>query len=265
MPIYSRPLIIGHRGASAVAPENTIAAFETAIESGADGIEFDVRLASDGVPVIIHDDTLTRTAGRPQKVDSLSAAELQRTNVGSWFSRALRLQPDPFFEQMVPTLQQLLDLFAENRAILYLEMKSEASRRVELATACCALLQTNSFIDRTVVECFDLAAIQIVKSIDPKIRTAALFEPRISSPLSLRSSERLIDLAREVSADEIALHHTLVKKRLVDKAHRDGLKVVVWTVDKPEWLGRAHHLRLDGLITNDPTRMVRLRNQLPPV
>jgi glycerophosphoryl diester phosphodiesterase len=212
--------------------------------------------------VIIHDETLARTAGSPQRVDNVSAADLQRTNVGSWFSRNHRFQPDRFCEEMVPTLQQLLDLFAYNRMILYLEMKCDTAHRVELAGACCTLIQSDSFIGRTVIECFDLSAIQLVKSINPKIRTAALFEPRISSPFSLRGGQRLVDQAIAAGADEIAIHHTLVNTRVVEKAHRNSLKVVVWTVDTTEWLERAHHLKVDALITNDPAQMVRNRDKL---
>jgi glycerophosphoryl diester phosphodiesterase len=79
------PLIIAHRGASAVAPENTIAAFRRAIEVGADGVEFDVRLARDGVPVVIHDSTLERTAGLKRGVSDLTSEELSQIDVGSWF------------------------------------------------------------------------------------------------------------------------------------------------------------------------------------
>src|SRR4051794_314397 len=80
------PLIIAHRGASAWAPENTLAAFEMAMESGADGIELDVRLSRDGVPVVIHDATLRRVGGRNKRVACISAAELTQVDVGSWFN-----------------------------------------------------------------------------------------------------------------------------------------------------------------------------------
>ena len=77
------PLLIGHRGASAIAPENTIAAFQAAIVAGADGIESDVRLSSDGVPVIIHDDTLSRTHGLRRRVAEMTAGELKSVAVPS--------------------------------------------------------------------------------------------------------------------------------------------------------------------------------------
>ncbi|MBV9957612.1 MAG: glycerophosphodiester phosphodiesterase, partial [Acidobacteria bacterium] len=80
-------LIIGHRGASAAAPENTLVAFERAMADGADGVEFDVQLARDGVPVVIHDATLRRTGLKEGLIAELSSNELARTDVGTWFNR----------------------------------------------------------------------------------------------------------------------------------------------------------------------------------
>ena len=82
----NEPLILGHRGAPAVAPENTLAAFSQAIQDGADGIEFDLQLSSEGVAVVIHDDTLNRTGLISGSVSALPAAQLQQIDVGSWFS-----------------------------------------------------------------------------------------------------------------------------------------------------------------------------------
>src|SRR4030095_15157968 len=106
----AKPLIIGHRGASAIAPENTIAAFDLALKSGAEGIEFDVRLSRDEVPVIIHDDTLRRTGLRPERVSDLTVAELKQVNVGAWFSQRHEQRADEFVNQTIPTLEELFVL-----------------------------------------------------------------------------------------------------------------------------------------------------------
>jgi glycerophosphoryl diester phosphodiesterase len=94
------PLIIGHRGASADAPENTMAAFTLAIEQGADGIEFDVQLCADGVPVIVHDDTVDRICDASGRVDEMTVAELQRLDLG--------------MGQAVPTLDELFERFGRS-------------------------------------------------------------------------------------------------------------------------------------------------------
>ena len=217
------PLIIGHRGASAVALENTIAAFEAAIAAGADGIEFDVRLSRDGVPVIIHDDTLSRTHGVRRRVVDLTAEELR--SVG------------------VPSLRELFELMTGNSLLLCLEIKS---REPELPELCCRMVREFGFEERVIVECFDLDVLRPIQ-----LRTAALFEPRIYP------DRNLIERALAVGATALALHHKLAKAMLVEKAKAASLMVVVWTVDDPGWVARARVMGIEALITNDPARMLK--------
>lgn len=244
------PLIIGHRGASKFAPENTLSAFRLALESGADGIEFDVRLTKDEIPVVIHDDNLKRTGGKPDLVSQLLVDDLQQFDVGEWF------HTNSFSGEQVPTLKQVFDLFSSRDSLLYLEMKCSPEERDRLVEVCAETLTGCSLKNQVVVECFDLAGIAKLKKLDPRLRTAALFEPSILTP-PLLSSTRLIDKALEVGADEIALHHRLATERLVTKAIDAGLKVVVWTVDDPAWVARARSMGIFALISNDPASLVR--------
>jgi len=239
------PFIIGHRGASAVAPENTMAAFREAIAVGADGIEFDVRLASDGVPVVMHDSTLRRTGGVNQRVADLSSEELTKIDVGSWF------KPGSFAGETVPSLAELFDLFRTNNLSLYLEMKCDSPAEYRpLAEACCRLIDEYSFNERVVVECFQLPALEVLKEIDPDIQTAALFD-------RVFIDQSIITRATEIGAMAVALHHRLARKNLVGKSKEAGLHVAVWTVDDPIWIDRARAIGIDAIITNDPARMLK--------
>ena len=243
------PLIIGHRGASAVAPENTMAAFREAIAVGADGIEFDVRLTRDGVPVVIHDSSLRRTGGLSQRIADVTWAELAKVDVGSWFSRS-------FANESVPSLENLFTFFRSNNSTLYLEMKCDsADEYAPLAEACCRMIAKHAFKERVMIECFQLPALRIVREIDSGIKTVALFEPSISNP-SVLSDQRIIDKAIDVGAVALALHHRLARKNLVKKAKDAGLHVAVWTVDDPAWLERARTIGIDALITNDPAKLI---------
>jgi len=224
------PLIIGHRGASAVAPENTMAAFAAAVAAGADGIEFDVRLSGDGVPVIIHDDTLQRTVGLKKRVVDLTAIELRAVDV--------------------PSLRELFELMTGNTLVLYLELKENSA---ELSARCCELINEFSFAERVIVECFDLP---VLKQIDPALTTAALFGPRIST------DRNRIEKALEVGASVIALHHRLARPPLVEQARHAGLRVVVWTVDSPAWVALARTMEIEALITNDPARLIEAADQI---
>ncbi|HSK62866.1 MAG TPA: glycerophosphodiester phosphodiesterase family protein, partial [Pyrinomonadaceae bacterium] len=173
-----QPLIIGPRGASAVALENTMAAFEAAIDAGADGIEFDVHLSRDGVPVIIHDATLQRTHGLRRRVADLTRAELR--SVG------------------VPSLRNMFELMSRNDLMLCLEIKAKS---LALPDLCCQLVSEFAFEDRVIVECFDLEVIKNIKT----LKTAALFDTRIYT------DQRLIDRCLAVGASVLALHHRLAR------------------------------------------------------
>lgn len=255
------PLILGHRGASAVAPENTLAAFSRAISDGADGIEFDVRLSRDGVPVVIHDATLKRTGLIDRPVCDLNADELQQIDVGNWFVHKQQSNRASFIAEKLPLLEQVFELFRGNSGVLYVELKCDGNEGAALAAEVVRLIHESQMADRTVVESFDFAAIAAVKTIDSGIRTAALFEPKVSRPISTVRRLKMVDSALAVGADEIALHYTLAGHRVVEKARREGLDVVVWTVDDAIWITRARSLGIKALIANDPGVMVRRRNE----
>lgn len=250
------PLIIGHRGASAVAPENTMAAFREAIAAGADGIEFDVRLTRDGVPIVIHDSTLHRTAGLPQRIADLTWSELKSVDVGSWFARKKNLPPESFANETVPSLRELFTLFQSNNLTLCLEMKCDSAAEYgPLAEACCRLIGDYGFKDRVIVECFKLPALAILKQLDVQIKTAALFEPSFSTP-SVLSDQSVINQATTAGASYLALHHRLARQSLIEKSKIAGLKVALWTVDDPTWIERARAMGIEALITNDPAAML---------
>lgn len=254
------PLILGHRGASALAPENTLAAFSRAISDGADGIEFDVRLSRDGIAVVIHDATLKRTGLIDRAVNELTAAELREVDVGSWFAERAQ-NPRQFRGEKLPTLAQAFELFSANNGLLYVEMKCKPNEGEALAAEVVMLTRKSEMVDRVVVESFDHSAIAAIKRIDSKIRTAALFEPKVTRPISTIRRLKMVDAALAVAADEVALHHTLAAESVVDKARQVGLEVVIWTVEDPSWVKRARALGIKALIANDPGLMVRHRNE----
>jgi glycerophosphoryl diester phosphodiesterase len=240
------PLIIGHRGASAVIAENTLLAFKQAIDDGAAGIEFDVRLSRDEIPVVIHDSSLKRTGLLDVEVSDLTVAELQKINVAAFFRNASFCA--------VPTLAQVFELFRENEGLLYLEMKGEPVGET-LIRRVCSIVEEHQIASQVIVECFDHEAIKFLKGIAPHVRTAALFESRLRRPSNLTCG-RVIAAAHAAKADELALHYTLVTERLVTQAIEEGFEVVVWTVDNPKWIRRAKELGIKSLITNDPAKML---------
>ncbi|HEV2801955.1 MAG TPA: glycerophosphodiester phosphodiesterase family protein [Pyrinomonadaceae bacterium] len=253
------PLVIGHRGASAVAPENTLAAFERALDDGADGIEFDVRLARDGVPVVIHDATLKRTAGLDARVSALSSAELSAIDVGSWFNRRRSTRAvETYAHETIPTLARVFERIAPRCRVLYVELKCETGEAALLVERVVALIRAHKLERQAVIESFSLDAVAEAKRIAPDLRTAAAFERRLGRPLP--AARTLLARAHACHADELALARSLVSRRTVEAARARGLQTVVWTVDHPSWYGRAHALGLRALITNDAARMCATRD-----
>ncbi|MCY7346944.1 MAG: hypothetical protein LH614_12080 [Pyrinomonadaceae bacterium] len=256
-----RPLIIAHRGASAFAPENTCAAFQKAIDDGADGIEFDVRLARDGVPVVFHDSTLQRLAKIKNRVSDLTAEELNAVDVGGWFNRAFPRKADAqFAAETIPPLAKLFDFLRDYKGLIYVELKGKESAMPALAAAVCALIQQTRLLPNIIVKSFDLEAIKIAKQTLPEVKTAALFEPKILT--ILRKKKLILDEARRCHADEISLHYSLATKKFVRQARENNFSTVIWTADNPLWVKRALDYEISAIITNNPARLLAERGKL---
>lgn len=262
MPAYSdrSPLIIAHRGDSRNAPENTLAAFRLALEKGADGVEFDVQLARDGVPVVIHDFDLRRTGGRPERVSELTSAELAQTDAGTWFNRRFpQLARPGNAAEHVPTLAEVLDTVGRSSRI-YVELKCDkVDDYAKLAATVVETVKGRDNLARYVIKSFKLATLPIVKSLLPGITTAALFAPSIGH--FLRKKDYVIDLAREMSADELSLHTSLATKHLTQLASKASMPVTIWTADNPSWLEKAGDRSIAAIITNNPTAMLQRRGK----
>ena len=253
------PLIIAHRGASVIAPENTLAAFTLAMESGADGIELDVRLARDGVPVVIHDATLRRTGLREEAIARMTAKQLGEVDAGTWFNRAHpRRAHEEFARECVPTLDQVFRLLRDRDPRLYVEMKFSADEGcIDLTQAVAQLIKEHKLHSRVVAVSFELAAIAQIRQINPAIRTGALFEPKSDLAAVVRK-QRMIDAALDHGANEILLHRSIATRSAVRMAAENDLPVVVWTVDDSKWIDRARRLGIHALITNDPANVTRI-------
>jgi len=256
----SSPFIIAHRGASKYAPENTMAAFRMAIDAGADGVEFDVQLAKDGVPVVIHDPDLRRTGNRQESVAALTSRQLAKIDVGSWFNNRHKARArDEFVKEKIPTLADVLDLLKTSRALIYIELKCNESTYKPLAAAVCDAIRSSPMLPRIIVKSFRLAAIPEIRCLLPEVQTAALFEPTIMTVL--RRRKHIIAMAREFGAHQISLHTSLATSKLASLARDAGMPVTIWTADKTKWIERCRKRGIGALITNDPARLIRSRNR----
>jgi glycerophosphoryl diester phosphodiesterase len=225
---------------------------------GADGIELDVRLARDGVPVVIHDATLRRTGLMTGSIGRLDSKQLAQSDVGTWFNRANRkLARRDYSQECVPTLAQVFELCRKKTATIYVEIKSEKDNVTELAQAVAKLVKDFKFQKRVVAVSFNLDAITIIKTGDSSIRTGALFGTTGIAGRNWR--ENILAATAECAAEELLVHRMLARRSLIEKAHDTGLPVSVWTVDDSKWVERARLLKLHALITNHPAKLLAAR------
>lgn len=256
--INKDPLIIGHRGASSYAPENSLAAFQMAIDVGADGVEFDVQLAKDGVPVVLHDATLERTGLRPDRVADLTSGQLSKIDIGSWFNKKFPKKANPdFANETVPTLTQVLELLKDKKGLIYIELKCGDTDYEPLAKAVCDVIRGSHLLPQIIVKSFKLAAIPIVRFCLPEVQTAALFEPTIMD--FLRRRKHILTIAHEFGAHQISIHYSLVTRKLVELATASSMPVTIWTADDMKWKKRCTKLGIKALITNDPAKLIAIQ------
>ncbi|MGI8788791.1 MAG: glycerophosphodiester phosphodiesterase [Pyrinomonadaceae bacterium] len=256
-----KPLIIAHRGASAFAPENTFAAFRKAVDGGADGIEFDVRFANDGVPVVFHDSTLKRLAKIERRVSDFTAAELNKIDVGSWFNeRHPKNSDDKFSVETVPTLANLFDFLRDYKGLIYVELKGKDSVIPALAENVCDLIRQTDLLPNIIIKSFKLEGIKIAKRILPEVRAAALFEPKILT--ILRKKKLILDEAEKYNADEISIHCSLATRKFLRQARERKFPVTIWTADNPAWVKRASDFGINAIITNNPAKLLAERERI---
>jgi glycerophosphoryl diester phosphodiesterase len=255
------PQIIAHRGASADAPENTWASFEKAIEVGAEGLEFDVRLSKDGVPVVFHDSSLRRIAQSHFKISELSISELQKIDIGSWFNAKYPMKAVAAFKnERILTLEQFLQLLNGYKGSLYLEMKCKNKEVKSLVEAVSKVVKNSVFLDQLVLKSFKLEAVKQTRKLIPNATTAALFAPKILNIFKKRS--HIIDKAEECRANQISIHFSMATKKIVEKARLRDFPTIIWTADNPVWLNRATNIGIEAIITNNPERLLVKRREL---
>ncbi|MFD9079846.1 glycerophosphodiester phosphodiesterase [Streptomyces erythrochromogenes] len=247
------PVVYAHRGASAYAPENTLAAVDLAMRLGFDWVENDVQRTKDGELVVIHDDTLARTTDveqrfpdrKPWKVKDFTAAEIARLDAGSWFG-------DEYAGASVPTLRQYLDRVQRNRQRLLLEIKKpelypgieEQTLRV-LGEA--GWLDARHVAQRLVVQSFSADSVRIVHGLRPDLVTAFLGTPPVADlPRYAEFTDRINPWHTTITADWVAAVHGLLG------AHGRAMEVDTWIVDDAATARKVQEMGVDGIITNAP-------------
>lgn len=243
-----QPLVIGHRGYCAVAPENTLPSFRCALEAGADLVELDYQHSKDGVPVVIHDHILDRTTDarkkwkrRRIKVSRTTAAEIQTLDAGRWFDAR-------FAGTKVPLLSEALDFICGKGGVALIEHKSGDPGTLA------KLLRERNFINRAVVISFNWKFLGELHKLEPRLVLGALGPPvRLSNgrrPTHIRRGlgVRLSDLKK--TGARLAVWNARVSKRAIHQAHQRGLRVWVYTINEARLAQKLTSRGVSAIVTN---------------
>jgi len=237
-------LVIAHRGFSGAAPENTLAAFQKAIEVGSDMLELDVHLSKDGQLVVIHDPTLERTTNGRGRVFDYTLKELKQFDAGAWFA------PN-FSGEKLPTLEEVLEL-AKGKILVNIEIKKGDLAPypiTELADRALQVVDKAGMLDQVIFSSFHPPALERIKERNSRVRVALLYH-------------KPWDFLPEVTGGRtfavLNLRHSYLTKEKIAKIRQQGMKVNTYTVNSAEELERFIHWGVDGIITDHPDRLIKI-------
>jgi glycerophosphoryl diester phosphodiesterase len=219
--------IVGHRGAPAYEPENTLRSFRRALDMGVSALELDVQLTRDGRLAVIHDETVDRTTDGHGRVRDFTLAELQRLDAG--------------LGERVPALEEVVNL-VKGRAHLLVELKQP-----DAALPALRFSQEHQLFESVYLISFWHPAIKALKEQEPRLHTGALLVGCPADPAGL---------ARAARADALVLQYAYVTKELVDAAHAQNIKVFVWNIDAANTLKPYLTMNLDGIGSNRPDVLI---------
>jgi glycerophosphoryl diester phosphodiesterase len=244
------PLVVAHRGGAALAPENTLAAFENALKLGVDMVECDVHLSQDGQVVVMHDPDVSRTTNGSGQIGELTLADLKQLNAAAKF-------PGGYAAQTIPTLAELLDL-VKGKAGIQIEIKVNAvgARYPGIEQKVIDLVNARGMTNEVIIISFDFPTLKQVKAIDAHIKTGALVR---ADWFLLRNPDKSVSEAIEqTGADYFMPTASPVNQAIVEAAHARGIKMGVWTVDTSADMKRYAGYGVDAITTNRPDELKRV-------
>lgn len=233
-----RPTIFAHRGASASAPENTIAAFELAIRQNADAIELDAKLCGDGNVVVFHDDILDRTTDGVGSIKDLPLEALKELDAGSFFDEA-------FHGERIPTLSEVFEAVGQ-KTFINVELKNYSSLTDALPDRAAELVKKHAVSHRVLFSSFNPIALRRAKKLLPEVPVGLLTLPGYASKWIVSALGRWIPCQ--------ALHPPIkdASQHLIEQHHRRGYRVHVFVVNHPQEISCLYRWGVDGVFTSDP-------------
>ncbi|MGB0403318.1 MAG: glycerophosphodiester phosphodiesterase [Salibacteraceae bacterium] len=245
--------VIAHRGASGLAPENTISAFEIAVKLGADMIEIDVRPTKDQKAIVFHDQHLDRITNTSGAVDQRYLAELKKMDAGSWFN------DNKHVNETIPTLDETIDYLKDKCEIL-VEIKNEQNDISDaFLNNLSQLIDKHDVRESVILQSFDSRTLKKFYSLHPGYRLQKLIVWKIPF-VKIQLDQRLMleDILKNPRYQSINVDHRFVTPNFVRKIHRHNKKIYCWTVNEQLRMFRLMNMGVDGIITNYPNKLKQL-------
>ncbi len=235
-----KPIIIGHRGACALAPENTVASFKLAVEHHADFVELDAKLSLDGVVVVIHDQTVDRTTNGTGRVNQLAFDDLRKLDAGSKFDKK-------FAGEKIPTLDEVFKAVGMD-VFVNVELTNYASKNDDLVKKVVEVVKANNMEERVLFSSFLPANLIKAHKLLPQAPVAMLC---LEGPAGILTRSFL---TMSLSPEYVHPYLAEVSRQVVEKEHRRGRKVNVWTVNNDKDITSMLEAGVDGIFTDDPLK-----------
>ena len=244
-PLIDKTLILGHRGASGYAPENTMEAFELAAKMGADGVELDVHFTADGEVVVLHDEKIDRTSNGQGLVTSYTLAELKAMDFGYHFYKDQRKGIK------IPTLAEVYEFLAPRGMLVNVEIKSA---NPDIVKACDDIARQYKMEESVIYSSFNHFQIKMAKDTIPNAFVAPLYGFNMLNPWNY---------CLDIGASAVHPEHTQIRllPEYVKNCHDRGIRVNTWTVNTEEDIAFLLNESVDGIVTNYPDIAIELRNQ----
>lgn len=235
--------VIAHRGASGYYPENTLLAFKKALEIGVDGLEVDVHKSKDGELIVIHDEDIQRTfSGKGQILDK-TLKDLKKYKCRNFeFKNNI--------ECTIPTLREVIELIKDENILINIEAKTDVIQ-YDLENDIIDLIEEYGLKDKILISSFNHKSIIKLKNIDDSINYGALYW----SEEDYYPEDNIINYSKKIGVYSINVSNSLVNKEMVELAHRENMKVLVYTVNTPIEMRKMIEYNVDGVFTDYPELM----------
>lgn len=235
--------IFAHRGASQLAPENTMPAFELAYQLKADAIETDVQLTKDRIPVLFHDIRLNRTTNQKGYIKDFTYEQLTKLDAGSWFSKK-------YIGTSIVSLEDFLKWVEDKPLMINLELKNHKIAYKHLEEIVLEMIEYFQMEERIILSSFNPASVQRLAKMT-HIQTAFLTSKRRTD---------LVEYAQSLGATALHIHYRLLRRNIVEQSRNGNMPLRIYTVNKRRQLLRCFHKKCDGIITDVPHKAKRIRN-----